>query len=140
MDELYETTVTPEPVTIQHRYQPGDVLVNPSGDEWTITEIYAGGDDGHGYYRCADGDGMTTGLLVNRVDSTLLGWLGWRLKKPEPDRVTTITEPEPALGMATNRQLLDELQVRWSLGCTSPDYRTWDGMGDRKPDSFTVNR
>jgi hypothetical protein len=31
------------------------------------------------------------------------------------------------LGNATNRQLLIELNARWGMGHTAPDYRTVDG-------------
>ena len=33
---------------------------------------------------------------------------------------------EPQLGYATNRQLIEELQARWSTGSTHPNYSTID--------------
>lgn len=35
--------------------------------------------------------------------------------------------PEPWLGLATNRQLIEELSTRWAMGSVHPDYSTMTG-------------
>ena len=49
---------------------------------------------------------------------------------------------EPLLGYATNRQLIEELQTRWSMGSTHPDYSTMTsdrfGTDEYTTGEFTV--
>ena len=49
---------------------------------------------------------------------------------------------EPLLGYATNRQLIEELQARWSMGSTHPDYSTMTadrfGTDEYTTGEFTV--
>jgi hypothetical protein len=120
--------------------RPDAIVIEPeSAAEVNITEAFNGV-----RFTTADGECLAvamrdTGFEVHYwADFGMMGFdCGWWEFKGSHVRSMAPHSGQPLLGYATNRQLIEELQVRWSMGSTHPDYSTMtaDRFGT---DEYTV--
>jgi hypothetical protein len=140
--DTIETTYVvehPKEVSYKRGYSDDRITIEPEGAATVDIE--------HAYngvkFATADGEWLAVSMRDSGFEVHYWGDFGdigfdggwWEFKN---SHVRSMTRPnEPLLGYATNRQLIEELNCRWSMGSTHPNYSTMtaDQFGT---DEYTV--